>query len=217
MAVDPWDPLADCSPEQRVQLRAYAELLLNFNQRVNLISRETEAEEEFEERHLVHALSLARKPFPAGRVVVDWGTGGGLPAIPLAIRFPEVQFHAVDSVGKKIHAVRSMARRLELANLDAWHGRAESWPGRAHYSISRAAAPLAALWSWHERVRIPVALAAAEEDWAPGLLCLKGGELQSETAALHEVEPALKVQLHPLEPLLGRPYFAEKYIVHVLD
>lgn len=206
-----FDPFADLTPGQREQLAAFEEQLLHFNRRFNLISSETE--DAFMERHVRHSLALAWKPFPSGSILVDWGTGGGLPAIPLAIRFPEVTVHAVDAVGKKVQAVKVIGRRLGLTNLHPWHGRAEAWTGEAHYSASRATAPLADLWQWHTRVAVP--FDAPAEAWPPGLVCLKGGDLSDEIAALHRLDSALHVDTHPLEPLLERSYVAEKAIVVV--
>lgn len=208
----PWDPLADLSPSQRALLDAFAGELARVNRRVNLVSPATLPE--IAERHLVHSLALAHRAFPPGAVVVDWGSGGGLPAVPLAVRFPHVQFVAVDAVQKKTEAVRLFARRLGLANLDVWNGRAEAWDGAAHYAVSRATAPLAALWGWFARVRRPLADMPAD-CWAPGLVCLKGGDLSDEVATLHAAFPGLAVEVISLEPLLGRPYFGDKVIVHV--
>ncbi len=216
MHTPPWDPLASLSVHQRDQLAAFEEQMLRLNRRINLISRDTEAV--FKERHVVHSLALTVRTFPAGSTVVDWGAGGGLPAIPLAICFPDVAIHAVDAVGKKMQAVQTMGRRLGLANLHPWHGRAEAWPEEAHFSVSRATAPLTDLWTWHRRVVRPLDDASeSPEWWRPGLICLKGGDLADEVQTLHAAYPGLQVDLMPLEPLLGRPYFAEKYIVEVFD
>jgi len=207
------DPFETLSDAQEARLRGLRDQLLHFNRRINLVSREDEAY--LWTHHLVHCLALAARPFPAGSVVVDWGTGGGLPALPLAICFPAVEVHAVDAVGKKIQAVRAMARRLGLDNLHPWHGRAEQWPGRAHYSVSRATAPLATLWRWHRRARLAASIAINDTAWRPGLLCLKGGDLRDEIADLKAVEPTITVIQHPLEPLLQHPYFAEKVLLEV--
>lgn len=208
----PWDPLADLTTHQREQLDAFAGELARVNRQVNLVSPATIPEAQ--ERHLLHSLTLAHRAFPPGATIVDWGSGGGLPAVPLAIRFPETQFVAVDAVRKKTEAVRLFARRLGFANLDVWNGRAETWDGAAHYAVSRATAPLADLWGWFARVRQPLARVPPGY-WAPGLVCLKGGDLADEIAALHRVFPDLTVAKTPLLGLLGKPYFADKAIVHV--
>ena len=234
-----WDPFESLTAEQREQLDAFEEQLLRFNQRVNLISPETE--EAFRTRHLLHCLTLTVRGFPEGCTIVDWGTGGGLPAIPLAICDPEVTVVGVDSVGKKARAVRTMARRLGVKNAYAWAGRAERWDDTAHYSVSRAAAPLAALWRWHRRVAVPLAdapgdnapgdnapgdnapsdnapsdNAPSDDAWPPGLLALKGGVLSKEIADLRADDPDVTVERHSLDALIGRSgLFGEKEIVSV--
>ena len=239
-----WDPFESLTAEQREQLDAFEEQLLRFNQRVNLISPETE--EAFRTRHLLHCLTLTVRGFPEGCTIVDWGTGGGLPAIPLAICDPEVTVVGVDSVGKKARAVRTMARRLRVKNAYAWAGRAERWDDTAHYSVSRAAAPLAALWRWHRRVSVPLAdapgdnvpgdnvpgdnapsdnapsddapsdNAPSDDAWPPGLLALKGGVLSKEIADLRADDPDVTVERHSLDALIGRSgLFGEKEIVSV--
>jgi len=210
----PWTPFDSLTDEQRGQLEAFEEQLLRFNQRVNLISPETEAA--FRTRHLLHCLTLTARDFPDGCTIVDWGTGGGLPAIPLAICEPEVTVVGVDSVGKKCRAVRTIARRLGLENCFTWNGRAEEWAGEAHYSVARATAPLATLWRWHRRVAAPLDEAPGADAWGPGLLALKGGDLNDEVAALRDDAPDAEVARHPLEDLLGRNgFFGPKEILAV--
>ena len=145
---------------------------------------------------------------------MDWGTGGGLPAIPLAIACPTVTVFAVDSVGKKVRAVRTFARRLGLENLFGWDGRAEKWTGTAHYSVSRATASLADLWSWHRRVVEPFDDASAD-NWPQGLICLKGGDLSGEIQDLRKVEPTATVSEEQIFPLLKDDHFRHKHIVSV--
>jgi len=219
MAASDWDPLRNVSAEDRNRLEAFQALLLPFNQKVNLISADSESA--FEDEHVRHCLTLLHRRFPDGAQIVDWGTGGGLPAIPLAITNPDATVYAVDSVGKKVRMVRTMARRLGLENCFPWHGRAEDWEGEAHYSVSRATAPLAELWSWHRRVVVPWEgerdLRDTDDIWTPGLLCLKGGDLTEETADLRDTDPAVSVKTVDLGPLLGRTdhFWAEKKLVAV--
>ena len=207
-----WDPLAQLSETQRNRLTAYESMLKQFNRRVNLISPETT--DEIQDLHTRHSLCILRRSFPEGASVVDWGTGGGLPAIPLAIACPHLTVFAVDSVGKKVRAVRTFARRLGLDNLFGWDGRAEKWTGTAHYSVSRATAPLADLWTWHRRVVEPFDAAGAD-DWPQGLICLKGGDLSDEIHNLHEIEPSATVSEEQIFPLLGDAHFRYKRIVSV--
>jgi 16S rRNA (guanine527-N7)-methyltransferase len=209
-----WNPIEALSVEKREKLDAYASLLERYNRRINLISRESVRD--LRVQHLVHCLSIACRPFPDGASVVDWGTGGGLPAIPLAIAFPKVDVYAVDSVGKKVRAVRAFARRLDLDNCFPWEGRAEDWTGTAHYSVSRATAPLADLWRWHRRVAEAPPHGVPADAWTPGLVCLKGGDLTEEIAALHADDSEVTVHQRALRTLFGdRAFFKEKKLVVV--
>ena len=207
------------SRAQQDQLVTYQEQLLHLNQRINLISRDTAPF--FAERHILHSLALTHRGFPDGCTVVDWGTGGGLPAIPLAIAFPMVHVHAIDAVGKKIQAIQVMARRLDLDNVHPWQGRAEDWPGTLDYSVSRATAPLLDLWHWHVRARTAATARFSEDHWenhwGPGLIALKGGDLSAEIAALTQVFPNVNIKKTDLEPLLARSYFKDKYIVEIYE
>lgn len=207
--------LDQLTAETRANLAAFQEQLLFFNRRINLVSRESEAH--FEERHLLHSLALTLKAFPAGTTVVDWGSGGGLPVIPLAICFPDVTFYAIDAVGKKVQCLKTIARRLGLTNLHPWHGRAERWQGTAQYSTSRATAPLLDLWKWHIRVVEDGGFTPSKNSWESGLICLKGGGLREEIAALYDVFPGVDVVSHSLQPLLGSAFFSDKYILEVAE
>ena len=204
-----FDPIAALTQSQRNTLTQYADELARVNKKFNLVAPSTL--KDTETVHLRHSLALGWRSFPAGARVVDWGAGGGLPSVPLAIAFPETQFVAVDSVGKKMEAVRLFARRLGLDNLEVWIGRAERYDGPApHYAVSRATAPLKDLWAWTERVRQPIAQ-IPENAWAPGLLTLKGGDLTEEIAALPK---DTHVERHALTVLLGEG-FATKELLQV--
>ena len=197
---------------QRDTLGAYAEQLEALNRRVNLVARPASRADV--EKHVRHCLALAVRPFPPGSTVVDWGSGGGLPAVPLAVAFPEVEVVAVDAVGKKTEAVRLFARRLGIDNLTAWNGRAEAYDGPApHVSVSRATAPLADLWAWHTAARAGLADVAGA--WS-GLVCLKGGDLGAEAADLRQSDPGVEVATHGLAEVLGAEW-SDKAIVHVAD
>ena len=207
-----WNPLDDCTATQREQLAAFLAELARVNKAVNLVAPGTIPQAE--ERHVIHSLALAYRAFPDGATVVDFGAGGGLPTVPLAIRFPNVQFVAVDAVRKKTEAVRLFARRLGLDNLTVWNGRAEHWEGTAHYAASRATAPLADLWGWFTRARAPLD-AIPKGYWPTGLLTLKGGDLTDEIAALHTAFSSLTLNQTDLGALLGRPYFGKKQLLQV--
>lgn len=205
MSCDPFERLDD---RQRHLLEAFEQLLLDFNRRINLVSRQDE--QHVFVHHIVHCLYLTYRRFPEGCTIVDWGTGGGLPAIPLAIAVPDVEIIAVDAVDKKVRAVRAMARRLGLDNVDARRGRAEAFTAEAAYSVSRAAARLPDLWAWHRRVAQPTRVNGRGGFWRPGLLCLKGGDIQGEIA---EVADSATVEQIALSGLDARPYFHDKLLL----
>ncbi|HEX9953431.1 MAG TPA: 16S rRNA (guanine(527)-N(7))-methyltransferase RsmG [Rubricoccaceae bacterium] len=205
------DLFAALTDAQRVTLSAYGAELARVNRAVNLVAPSTVRD--IPERHIRHSLALAVRDFPAGATVVDWGSGGGLPAVPLAIRFPDVQFVAVDSVGKKTEAVRLFARRLGLANLSVWNGRAEAYAGPPPtHAVSRATAPLADLWQWFDAARVPFEAPLPAGAWLPGLTCLKGGDLTDETAALLAAFPDVRVETTGLGEILGTRW-ADKALV----
>ncbi len=173
-------------PSQQAKLLAYAELLQAYNQRLNLLSRQTTEEGYIE--HIRECLILASFPFTKESTFVDWGTGGGLPAIPFTIMHPKTKVYAVDSVHKKILAVKGFKRELDLPNLTPWHGRAEEFSVRIHNSLSRGVASLSTLWSWHSRVATS----------GGALYCLKGGDLRAEQTKLLQNFPMAKITLMPV-------------------
>lgn len=195
---------------------AYVEALLAWNMRVNLVARSTGADQARE--HVAHCLALATRVFPDGEQVVDWGTGGGLPAVPLAIAFPTVSFLAVDSTAKKTAALKAMVRELGIDNVEVWNGRAEEWGGEASFFVSRATAPLRKLWQWSRRALRPTAGPAdtgenvppARGSWKPGLICLKGGDLGRE---IRQVKA--DVECLSLDKVLQGERYRGKYILHV--
>ena len=205
----PWDPFRPLSDEQRRLLNAYQTMLLDFNRRINLISRDAGAEAV--RMHCLHCLFLTCRRFPPGAVVIDWGTGGGLPAVPLAIACPDIQVVAVDKVGKKVQALRAMIRRLGLANIRVWHGPAEAFVADTHaectYSVSRATAPLRDLWGWHDRIARPFAGPMAADTWRPGMICLKGGDLTDEVASIAGEADIERIELADMDP---HPWFRDK-------
>ncbi len=185
-------------------LANYADLLRDTNARHNLIARTDLGA--VEERHILHCLELARWPIADGSVVIDWGTGGGLPLLPLAVAFPHSQFIGVDSVEKKVMSVRRFARELGVANATAVHSRAEEAELARTSSVSRATAPLAVLWRWH--------VAQSDTDGATRTLrCLKGGDLSGEIADLHAAFPGLTAEQSQLR--LGTSWARDKCVVTV--
>lgn len=153
------------------QLEALESLYREWNERINVISRKDM--DALYERHVLHALSIAKVlSFDEGIQVMDIGTGGGFPGIPLAILFPKTHFVLADSIAKKIKVVQEITLAIELKNTTVFNGRAEEWKGeKFDLTISRAVAPLAKLCKWSQKVL---------KHQNQGLICLKGGDLTEE-------------------------------------
>ncbi|SMB89144.1 16S rRNA m(7)G-527 methyltransferase [Hymenobacter roseosalivarius DSM 11622] len=189
--------------QQRQRFQQLEGEFKSWNERLNLVAR-TDVEN-LAERHLLHSLGIAKVvEFAAGSSVLDVGTGGGLPGLPLAILFPEVKFHLVDSIGKKIHAVREMALALHLANVTAEQTRAEQVRPKFDYVVSRAVARLATFHTWIAHRYKPASAANS------GLYYLKGGDLTEEIA-----EAGLPATLFELSAYFTEEFFETKKVVFV--
>jgi len=165
----------DLTEEQVAQFSQLGELYTYWNERVNLVSRKDI--ENLYEKHVLHSLGIAKvHSFKPGSRVLDVGTGGGFPGIPLAILFPETQFHLVDSIGKKIMVVNEVSTALGLKNLKADHMRAEQSKEKYEFVVSRAVTRLKAFYPW---VKNKITH-GYDSRLKHGILYLKGGDLKEE-------------------------------------
>jgi 16S rRNA (guanine527-N7)-methyltransferase len=198
---------SDFSPRQLEQFKQLGPIYSEWNQQINVISRKDI--ESLYERHVLHSLSIAAQyPFAPGLEIIDIGTGGGFPGVPLAIFFPEVKFHLVDSIAKKLKVVDAVKQELGLDNLTFEHTRAENIKGRKFdFVVSRAVAPLKELWAWGKPL---IRNSRIMEDCKNGLICLKGGDLTQEIA-----DSLLRPHVTPIQRLFPEPVFDEKFILYV--
>ncbi len=194
----------DLSEEQLEQLDLLAQGVKEWNQRINVISRK---DEHVMERHVLHSLGIAKVlRFAPGSHVLDVGTGGGFPGLPLAVMHPDTSFVLCDSIGKKIKVVRELAKTLQLQNVQAVHARAEDVEGSFDFVVSRAVTRMGQFLPWVEGKLAP----ASNHNLPNGILYLKGGDLQEE---LDEVRKPCTV--HPLSEWFPAPFFETKAVVHV--
>ncbi len=198
---------AGFSPRQLEQLEALLPLYKEWNAQINVISRKDI--DSLYERHVLHSLAIAAVcTFNDGAQVVDIGTGGGFPGIPLAIFFPEVEFVLSDSIGKKIKVVNEVAKAIGLSNVTAIHSRVEELKGQTFdFAVSRAVAPLGTLWGW---IKPFLRVGRKSEEYRNGLICLKGGDLQKEFA-----ESGVKPRVLPVSDVFEEESFQDKYIIYV--
>ena len=180
------------------------ELYHDWNAKINVISRKDI--DNLYEHHVLHSLAIAEMiRFKPGTKVMDLGTGGGFPGIPLAIMFPETKFHLVDSIGKKIKVCQEVANALSLQNVTTQWCRAEEIKDKYHFVVSRAVMPLADL------VKIVRKNISQEQRNAlpNGIICLKGGELVNETLPMKR-----QTEIASLSDWFEEPYFKTKKVVY---
>ena len=190
--------------EQVEQYRMLDELYHDWNSKINVISRKDI--DNLYERHVLHSLGIAQVAnFRDGTRIMDLGTGGGFPGIPLAIMFPNAHFHLLDSVGKKIRVCQEIVSALGLQNVTTQWARAEEVKERYHFVVSRAVMPLADLVKIVRKIISPEQFNALPN----GLICLKGGELE------HEVMPMKhSTMITPLSDYFSEEYFQTKKVVY---
>lgn len=192
--------------EQIGQLRMLDGLYKEWNEKINVISRKDI--DSLYEKHVLHSLSIAAAfDFPDECEIIDLGTGGGFPGIPLAIFFPKVKFHLVDSIGKKLKVVEGVAQGAGIKNITTQHCRIEEIKNRKFdFVVSRAVAPLKDLWKWSK----PILKIKTTSAFTPGLICLKGGDLAVEVQ-----ESLTRPRVMNLSEFFDEPFFNEKFLLYV--
>jgi 16S rRNA (guanine527-N7)-methyltransferase len=198
----------DFTAHQLQQFAALEALYKDWNEKINVISRKDI--DSLYEKHVLHALSIAAVfECNSSSEILDLGTGGGFPGIPLAIFFPEAKFHLADSIGKKIKVADAVAVAIGLKNVTTQHTRAEDIKNRKFDAVvSRAVAPLADLWRWSKPLIRKKT--AANNNTISGLICLKGGDLAHEIA-----ESTCRPRMVKIHDLFSEDFFKDKYLLHV--
>lgn len=193
------------SQDQQNQFSALGELYSGWNEKINVISRKDI--DQLYTRHVLHSLGIAKvQPFLPGTQILDVGTGGGFPGIPLAILFPETQFLLIDSIGKKITVVKNVAETLGLDNVQAQAVRAEKVKGKFDFVLSRAVTRMDSFYHWVEdKVKKD-----SHHTLHNGIMYLKGGDLEEEMQAAK-----LNYAIYELSTYFKEDFFETKKVVYV--
>lgn len=195
----------DVTESQRAQLAALDGLYRDWNAKINVVSRQDI--NALYEKHVLHSLGIAKViQFKPGTEILDVGTGGGFPGIPLAILFPMAKFHLVDSIGKKITVVKAVAEALGLSNVRAEQARVEHLSETYDFVVSRAVTRLKPFMGW---VRYKI-IKRGNNDLPNGVLYLKGGDLTEEVAEIPE-----RTTIYSLADYFAGEFFETKQIVHI--
>ena len=188
--------------EKFIQLQDLYEF---WNKQINVISRKDI--QELYIRHVLHSLAIAKFiQFKPKTSILDIGTGGGFPGIPLALLFPQSTFHLVDSMVKKIKVVKEISAELGLENVTSEHARVEKIAGEFNFVVSRAVAPARKIWQWtHQKIKI-----SASAENANGIIALKGGDLEIEMKALNKSHQEINIRDY-----FDEPFFETKKIIYI--
>ena len=190
--------------KQKEQFEKLYDLYVFWNAQINVISRKDI--DLLYERHILHSLGIAKvMQFKNNTKILDVGTGGGFPGIPLAILFPNAHFHLVDSIGKKIKVVNEVATAIGLTNLFAEHERAEKVNDKFHFIVSRAVTEFPVFYNWINRK----ILKDNFNDLPNGILYLKGGDLKEEFGSHYD-----KAKFYDLKNYFTEEFFENKKVVH---
>ena len=190
---------------QKQQYESLPSLYAEWNEKINVISRKDI--DNLYERHVVHSLGIVKvMPFEDGATVLDVGTGGGFPGIPLAIMFPNVKFTLVDSIGKKIKVVNAVAEALQLTNVEAYQTRAEQVKKRFDFVVCRAVTDMSDFARWVQGKILPTNRHGLQN----GILALKGGDLDNELKSFGN-----KVTVYPLSKYFDEEFYETKKVVHL--
>lgn len=190
---------------QRTQLTSLFDIYKEWNDQINVISRKDFAN--FYERHVLHSLGIAKIiSFEPGQSVIDVGTGGGFPGVPLAILFPETQFTLCDSIGKKVKVVNEVSAHLGLSNVHGIHSRSEDIDGKYDAMVSRAVTRFVPFMNMTKHL-----LKKNNE----GVYYLKGGDLNQEISELKDEFPKKLIRLNKLADYFTEAFFETKFVVEV--
>jgi 16S rRNA (guanine527-N7)-methyltransferase len=194
------------TPHQLEQFEQLLPLYQEWNSQINVISRKDV--DNLYLHHVLHSLAIGKwTQFNPGTRIMDVGCGGGFPGIPLAILFPSVEFHLVDSINKKLKVVNAVAAAIGLENVTTFHKRAEEIKTKYDFVVTRAVAPLPILVGWVKKNISPEHLNALPN----GLIALKGGKLDEE---LKPVKKREYIEVMPLRKIFDEEFYQEKYLIY---
>lgn len=195
----------ELTDRQKEQLAKLDDLYRNWNAKINVISRRDI--DNLYEHHVLHSLAIAKAfRFQPGTTILDFGTGGGFPGIPLAILFPDCRFRLIDGTGKKIRVAQEISNAIGLTNCEPVHERGEEERGHFDFVVSRAVMPLPDL------VKIVRKNISSQQHnaMANGIICLKGGAIDNELQAYRKT-----VEVQPISTWFGEEWFEKKYVIYL--